>query len=122
MDEKRSDILLGGAIILDEVMEAAELDELTFSDGALREGILFDELYRRTGRIRYKAGELFTDLSWFYIFDGIGMLPESYDPLIDVVTVEQLQEILKSIAQANAAAANGVPSHDSYFAIGTKPR
>jgi tryptophan halogenase len=80
------------------------------------------ELYRRTGRIRYKAGELFTDLSWFYIFDGVGMLPESYDPLIDVVTVEQLQEILKSIAQANAGAANGVPSHDSYFAIGTKPR
>jgi len=49
VEEKRSDILLGGAIILDEVMEAAELDQLTFSDGALREGILFDELYRRTG-------------------------------------------------------------------------
>jgi tryptophan halogenase len=80
------------------------------------------ELYRRTGRIRYKAGELFTDLSWFYIFDGIGMVPESYDPLIDVVTVEQLQEILKSIAQANAAAANGVPTHDSHFPAGTKPQ
>jgi tryptophan 7-halogenase len=79
-------------------------------------------LYRSTGRIRYKAGELFTDLSWFYIFDGIGMVPESYDPLIDVVTLEQLQEILKSIAQANAVAAQGVPTHDSYFAAGTKPR
>jgi tryptophan halogenase len=80
------------------------------------------ELYRRTGRIRYKAGELFTDLSWFYIFDGIGMVPESYDPLIDVVTEEQLQEILKSITQANVAAANGVPTHDSYFLAGAKPR
>ena len=78
------------------------------------------ELYRRTGRIRYKAGELFTDLSWFYILDGIGIVPESYDPLIDVVTVDQLQEILKSIAQANAAAANGVPTHDSYFPAGSR--
>ena len=30
------------------------------------------ELYRRTGRIRPQAGELFTDLSWFYIFEGMG--------------------------------------------------
>src|SRR6202035_2380761 len=43
------------------------------------------ELYQRTGRIRVKAGELFTDLSWFYIFEGIGVTPESYDPLMDVV-------------------------------------
>jgi tryptophan 7-halogenase len=80
------------------------------------------ELYRRTGRIRYKAGELFTDLSWFYIFDGIGIVPDSYDPLIDVVKLDQLKDILKSIAQANAAAANGVPTHDSYFAAGMMSR
>ena len=30
------------------------------------------ELYRHTGRIRARAGELFTDLSWFYIFEGLG--------------------------------------------------
>jgi exopolyphosphatase / guanosine-5'-triphosphate,3'-diphosphate pyrophosphatase len=51
VDAKRSDILLAGAIILDEVMSAVGLDELTFSDGALREGILFDELARRTGSL-----------------------------------------------------------------------
>ncbi len=39
------------------------------------------ELYQRTGRVRVKAGELFTDLSWFYIFEGMGVTPESYDPL-----------------------------------------
>jgi tryptophan halogenase len=80
------------------------------------------ELYRRCGRIRYKAGELFTDLSWFYIFDGLGIVPDSYDPLIDVVKLDQLKEILKSIAQAHAAAAQGVPTHDSYFAAGAQAR
>ncbi len=33
------------------------------------------ECYRGTGRIKPRAGELFTDLSWFYIFEGMGMTP-----------------------------------------------
>jgi tryptophan 7-halogenase len=76
------------------------------------------ELYKRTGRIRYKAGELFTDLSWFYIFDGIGITPESYDPMMDVVTLGKLREIFEAMAQSNSQAAQGVPSHDSYFQSG----
>jgi tryptophan 7-halogenase len=80
------------------------------------------ELYERTGRIRTKIGELFTDLSWFYIFEGIGIKPESYDPLLDVVTMPQLREILGSMAQATAVAAHGVPSHDSYFSAGNSSR
>jgi tryptophan halogenase len=80
------------------------------------------ELYRRTGRIRPKIGELFTDLSWFYIFEGIGIAPESYDPLMDVVTMAQLREILGSIAQSTAQAAQSAPSHDSYFTAGAAAR
>jgi tryptophan halogenase len=77
------------------------------------------ELYRHTGRIRVKAGELFTDLSWFYIFEGLGVRPDSYDPLMDVVTVSQLGEIMASMAAATAATAKAAPSHDSYFAANT---
>jgi tryptophan halogenase len=77
------------------------------------------EMYRRTGRIRWRGGELFTDLSWFYIFDGLGMRPDSYDPLLDVVTVSQLGEIMASMASATASAAKAAPSHDTYFAANT---
>jgi tryptophan halogenase len=80
------------------------------------------ELYKRTGRVRIKAGELFTDLSWFYIFEGMGVTPESYDPLLDVVTIGQLRDILSSMAQSTALAAHGVPSHDSYFPAGIPHR
>jgi tryptophan halogenase len=73
------------------------------------------ELYRRTGRIRIKAGELFSDLSWFYIFDGMGVTPASYDPLMDVVRDEQLRGILARLAQSTAAAVAAAPLHDSYF-------
>jgi tryptophan 7-halogenase len=79
------------------------------------------ELYRRTGRIRVKPGELFTDLSWFYIFEGLGITPESHDPLMDVVTLGQLREIFGSLAQSTAVAAQHAPSHDSYFTAANSP-
>lgn len=80
---------------------------------SLRERI---ERYRRTGRIRCRAGELFTDLSWFYIFEGLGVRPESYDPLMDVVPADRLSEILSSLSNATTAAVKSAPPHDSYFA------
>ena len=79
------------------------------------------ELYRRTGRIRIKPGELFTDLSWFYIFEGMGVQPESYDPLMDIVKTDQLRDILAQFAQATAAALKSAPTHDSHFAERPKP-
>jgi tryptophan halogenase len=80
------------------------------------------ELYRCTGRVRVKAGELFSDLSWFYIFDGLGVRPKTYDPLMDVVTLPQLRDLLSAYAQATDVAARAAPSHDSYFADGLASR
>jgi tryptophan halogenase len=74
------------------------------------------ELYRGTGRVRWRAGELFTDMSWFYIFEGMGIRPEHYDPLLDLVTLDKLKEIFASLAAGTAAVQRAAPLHDSYFA------
>jgi len=79
------------------------------------------ELYSRTGRIRPRAGELFTDLSWFYIFEGLGLRPESYDPLVDVVPIGKLREILASMANSTAAIAKAARTHDSFFTATAGP-
>jgi tryptophan halogenase len=73
------------------------------------------EQYQRTGRIRTRAGELFSDVSWFYIFEGMGVRPQSYDPLVDVVPQTQLRDILAKLAAATATVVASAPSHDSYF-------
>jgi tryptophan halogenase len=73
------------------------------------------DLYAATGRIRPRPGELFSDLSWFYIFEGMGLRPRAYDPLMDVVSPVQLGEALARLAAATASAVNSAPSHDSYF-------
>jgi tryptophan halogenase len=79
------------------------------------------ELYSGTGRIRWRSGELFTDVSWFYIFEGLGVRPDSYDPLLEVVPVAKLSEILASMANSTAAIAKSAPTHDSYFAARAVP-
>lgn len=42
VDRGRADIIVGGAIILEQVMEALGLESLVISEYALREGVLFD--------------------------------------------------------------------------------
>jgi exopolyphosphatase/guanosine-5'-triphosphate,3'-diphosphate pyrophosphatase len=49
LDDKRADIILGGAILLDEVFRVFGLDEMTISTSALREGVLFDRFADQSG-------------------------------------------------------------------------
>jgi exopolyphosphatase/guanosine-5'-triphosphate,3'-diphosphate pyrophosphatase len=47
LDPKRADIILGGAVILEQAVAVLGIDELVASDSALREGVLLDVLARR---------------------------------------------------------------------------
>ncbi|MGH9188301.1 MAG: Ppx/GppA phosphatase family protein, partial [Acidimicrobiales bacterium] len=47
LDPKRVDIILGGALILEQAFSELRIDELVVSDFALREGVLLDALRRR---------------------------------------------------------------------------
>jgi tryptophan 7-halogenase len=73
------------------------------------------ELYRGSGRIRPKPRELFTDLSWFYIFDGLGVRPGPYDPLVGGSNFPQVLEIMQALRSQVAQDLRSAPSHDSYF-------
>lgn len=63
LDEARADIIVAGAIILQQVFEALKLRSLTVSEYALREGIIFDTIAKRylrgdrtsLGDIRYES-------------------------------------------------------------------
>jgi hypothetical protein len=47
--------------------------------------------------------------------------PETYDPLMDVVSLAQLREMFSALALATEAAARAAPTHDSHFAATPKP-
>jgi len=73
------------------------------------------ELYRETGRIRQQQGDLFTELSWFYVLDGMGVRPQCYDPLMDAIPSAQLRDIMATLAREVSRCAAAAPSHDSFF-------
>jgi tryptophan halogenase len=72
--------------------------------------------YRATGRVIVGRDELFTDLDWFWIFEGMGVTPRDYDPLIDSVDFEQVKRLMLAINQKISADVASAPTHDSYFA------
>jgi exopolyphosphatase / guanosine-5'-triphosphate,3'-diphosphate pyrophosphatase len=47
LDPKRADIVLGGALVLEQAVAALGVDEIVVSEFALREGVLLDALRRR---------------------------------------------------------------------------
>jgi exopolyphosphatase/guanosine-5'-triphosphate,3'-diphosphate pyrophosphatase len=47
LDPRRADIILGGVIVLEQVMRALNIREMVTSDFALREGVLLDVVRRR---------------------------------------------------------------------------
>ena len=81
----------------------------------LRERI---ELYRGTGRVRARAGELFTDLSWFYILDGLGIEPRAGDPLADLSSAKAGAWLRTLRSQLQREVREARP-HDSFFAPGS---
>jgi tryptophan halogenase len=73
------------------------------------------DIYRRTGRIFHKRHEVFVELSWFFVMEGMGLSPQSYDPLVDVVDWDQVRKIMASMRQKIVAEVAAAPLHDSFF-------
>jgi len=58
MDPSRADIILGGAIVLEQAVAELGIDEIVISDYALREGALLDALSRRRGATLHHLRDL----------------------------------------------------------------
>ncbi|HEX6396186.1 MAG TPA: tryptophan 7-halogenase, partial [Steroidobacteraceae bacterium] len=74
------------------------------------------EMYRATGRVVLRQPELFGELDWFWIFEGMGVVPRDYDPLVDTVDFEQVKRLMLAISQKVSADVAAAPTHDSFFA------
>jgi tryptophan 7-halogenase len=74
------------------------------------------ETYRATGRVSIRGEEAFSDLDWFWILDGAGVIPRDYDPLVDTVDFEQVKRLMLAISQKVSADVSSAPTHDSFFA------
>lgn len=58
LDPRRSDVILAGALILEQVFEEFDIQSMKFSDYALREGVLLDAWQRRHGGSLHHLSDL----------------------------------------------------------------
>jgi len=70
LDPGRADIIIAGALILEQIFQELKIKEMTVSDYALREGVVLDSIHKSTGQkqlhgltdIRYKSVQYLMEL------------------------------------------------------------
>ena len=74
------------------------------------------EVFGNSGRCFRENEELFNDTSWFAVMTGQLMSPRRYDPVADLLTVEETQARLSQIQTAVINSAEYMPKHRDFIA------
>jgi len=72
-------------------------------------------MFESYGRIFRENDELFNDTSWFAVMVGQGMLPKGYDPMVDVMSNEELVRRMADIKSVIAKSAEVMPGHFEFI-------
>jgi tryptophan halogenase len=74
------------------------------------------ELFRDCGRIAMLEEEHFGDDSWLSLLLGQGIEPDGYDPLADVLGIEEASSALAYMRSMIQGAVATLPTHDQFVA------
>jgi tryptophan halogenase len=74
------------------------------------------DLFGSTGMIFRDGAELFAEASWVQVMIGQGIRPESYHPLVDVLTADELRRYLDDVQSVIRKCVNVMPSHAQFIA------
>ncbi|MCW3835715.1 tryptophan halogenase family protein [Sphingomonas canadensis] len=72
-------------------------------------------VYREHGRVFRENEELFNDTSWFAVMFGQLMQPKGFDPVAEVMSLEETRDRLAHIRQAIANSADYMPAHREFI-------
>ena len=72
------------------------------------------ELFRETGRVFRKNEELFVENSWVQVMMGQGITPQSYHPIAQKLSDEELTRLLGTIRDMVAGTVKSLPEHAAY--------
>jgi tryptophan halogenase len=79
---------------------------------SLRERI---DLFRSHGRILREDFELFPTQSWLYVFVGQNIMPESDDPLVNMLDPQIVNDNLTNIREVVRKCAQSMPTHEDFI-------
>ena len=73
------------------------------------------ELFERRGEVRPRQGDLFSEVSWFAILYGQGIVPKSHHPLADAMSEDDLDLTLARIRSAIKQRVESLPPHREFI-------
>lgn len=72
------------------------------------------ELFKATGRVFRKDGELFAENSWVQVMLGQGLVPDSYHPIVNKMSDDEYGRFMESIRTGIIKTVNELPNHNDY--------
>lgn len=72
------------------------------------------DLFRETARVFKVPNELFGENSWIQVMLGQGLIPESYHPVVDVMSEEELTRFMQGIKNNVDKTVAKLPKHQTY--------
>ncbi|AWL11064.1 Tryptophan 7-halogenase [Saliniradius amylolyticus] len=73
------------------------------------------ELFREGGKVFREQDELFTEVAWYQVMIGQGLLPQKYHPLADSLTTEQQADLLTGLKTLIDRTVQQLPTHQSFL-------
>ncbi|HTP38793.1 MAG TPA: tryptophan halogenase family protein [Steroidobacteraceae bacterium] len=74
------------------------------------------DLFRSHGRVFREGNELFAKVSWLQVMHGQRIRPQSYHPLADLLTEQEIQAYLEEVEGVIAACTDVMPLHAKFIA------
>ena len=73
------------------------------------------DLFKQTGRVFQKAGDVFAENSWTQVMLGQGLMPEQYHPIVNMMSDEELIGFLDNIKANVDKLVDQLPSHQAFI-------
>lgn len=73
------------------------------------------DLFRETGRVFRANDQLFAENSWTQVMLGQGILPQSWHPVVDVMSEREMRDFLTHIEDNVRRTIAGLPAHKAYL-------
>ncbi|RZJ97996.1 MAG: tryptophan halogenase, partial [Brevundimonas sp.] len=73
------------------------------------------QIFQERGDAMVRQYELFKEGSWWAVLSGQGMIPDSYHPVADVISEEDLRQRLSRIRTAIQDRVNTMPVQEAYL-------
>lgn len=75
------------------------------------------DLFKAQGRLYKDEFDLFTANSWYAVFEGMGVSPRGYDPLIDLSNFKDVNRIMSTALKSMRKATELLPDHASFLEV-----